>query len=194
GHRHLASAEARHLPLEVTQTGRAAATGRPPHIQGFERRPQRADDQVESGLVGMDSGEVGEVPDDLLVNKPRIGWFYDGDESTPATATLLQDTGEEITLTTPWVEEGGKSGAYARGFYGPNVIVGDDRDRTRYSHSVPPVLHFKNSDGLVALVGCRSRGGRSPMGRGAGHGVVGVQFAVVGAGPYDYGEIHGLRS
>lgn len=134
------------------------------------------------------------MSDDLVVNQPRIGWFYDGDESTPATATLLQDTGEEITLTIPWVEEGGKSGAYARWFYGPNVIVGDDRDRTRYSYSVPPVLHFQDSDGLVALVGCRSRGGRSPMGRGAGHGVVGVQFAVVGAGPYDYGEIHGLRS
>ncbi|WP_263120808.1 HEPN domain-containing protein [Cellulomonas fimi] len=133
------------------------------------------------------------MTNDLTPGVPRIGWFFDGDPTTPETSTLLQDTGEQITLTIPWITSGAP-GQYSRWFHGAGVQFGDDLDRSSYSYEVPEQLMFRDVYGAVVLVGCRSAGMRDQMFSGFGQGVVRAQFAVLGAKSLKYNTINGLRS
>jgi hypothetical protein len=133
------------------------------------------------------------MANDLVVGSPRLGWFFDNDPDTPQTATLLQDSGTQITLTVPWLEQG-PPGQYARWFHGTAVQFGDDPDRTRFSYLVPELLHFEDIYGPVALVGCRNSGMHGHFFSSTAQGIIWIQFAVLGARGFDYTKINGLRS
>lgn len=133
---------------------------------------------------------------ELLINEPRIGWYYDGmpDDVTPPTATMLRDDGRLITLTLPWRSEVPTS-QVERWFHGNGSMFADDPGRTRYSYSVPPQLLFNDVFGTVVLVGCRAAGFRSKWGGGAlGHGTVSVRIAVFDGRSLQYDRINGLRT
>lgn len=128
----------------------------------------------------------------LEVGNPRLAWFADGDETTPETATLLEDTGSQIILRVPWTGMASRS-PYERWFHGASTQWGDDPERSRFKYEVPKTLWFQDVEGSVTLVGCRSAGFKSTM--RSGQGRVDVQFAVLGAGgTSDYQKINGLRS
>jgi hypothetical protein len=135
------------------------------------------------------------MPNTLVENAPRIGWFYDNlpEDITPATATMLLDDGERITLTIPWQDLVGESGQLSRWFRGNLVMWADDPDRTKYNYELPTELGFNDADGSVTLVGCRTAGYRSKVG-GAAHGVVSALFAVMGATDLRWGKINALRT
>lgn len=133
------------------------------------------------------------MANDLVPGSPRIGWFFDGDPHTPQTATLLQDTGNQIRLTIPWITAG-NLGQYARWFLGKGVHFGDDPNRDRYAYEVPPQLTFRDVDGPVTLVGCRGVAFKDQMLGGMGQGVIRAQFAILGTESLNYHKVNGLRS
>lgn len=126
----------------------------------------------------------------LSADQPRMGWMIDGDPATPEVAVMLRDTGERLELTVPTGGMFGR-GPYERWFMA-GVQFGDDPDRSRYSYRPPGVLLFHDSQGSVALVGCRSTGMTS--GLGAGTGRVVANFAVLGATNLRYSKVNGVRS
>lgn len=127
----------------------------------------------------------------LLVGVPRLGWFIDGDPSTDDIAVMLQDTGTVIQLTVPLKGMFAHHDPYGR-WWSRGVEYGDDPDRTRFSYKPPRVLLVHDSNGPVALVGCRSGG--SINGFSAGQGQIVATFAVFGASTLKYEKIHGLRT
>jgi hypothetical protein len=132
---------------------------------------------------------------ELVVNEPRIGWYYDGlpDDVTPPTSTMLLDNGRSITLTIPWREDR-PTAQLERWFAGHSVHFGDDPDRTLYSYQVPNELLFVDVDGPISLVGCLAGGYRRSYGWDVGQGTVVVQAAVLGTGRMGYESVHGVRS
>lgn len=133
------------------------------------------------------------MANELLAGRARLGWFFDDDPATPQTATLLEDTGNALTLTLPWINER-PTGQYERWFHGTTTRFGDDPDRTKYRYEVPELLHFRDVDGPVALVGCRGAGMQSNSAYGQGRGVIRITFAVLGGGGCDYTRINGMRT
>ena len=132
----------------------------------------------------------------LIVNEPRIGWYYDGlpDKVTPPTATMLLDDGQEITLTLPW-RISTSPGQAERWFAGSGTPFGDDPGRIKYSYELPPVLTFRDVDGSVALVGCRTAGYRQVYAQNsAGQGRVQVQLAVLGTFSSRWSKVNAVRT
>lgn len=127
----------------------------------------------------------------LRIGESRLGQLFDDDPATPLVTALLENDGNRITLRVPW-ERDGHGGPYRRWFSGSSIRWGDDPDQTRFKYRVPEILWFDDPRGPVALVGCRSLGSQSLVG-GAGEGIVGVTFAVIG-GRGDYRKINGLRT
>jgi hypothetical protein len=117
----------------------------------------------------------------LEVNKPRIGWYFDGqpEEVSPMTATLLEDNGSRITLRIP-IHPEQDIGPVARWFYGNGVHFEDDPDRTKYSYRPPEALLFQDPGGTVLLLGCGSLGIRSQL-PGVSEGTLRARYAVIGA-------------
>jgi hypothetical protein len=124
---------------------------------------------------------------ELIVGTPRVGWFLDGDHSTPPLGVMLEDTGEQVVLSLP---TGVADDAYRRWFAFGTMFV-DDPDRSRFSYAPPNVTMFKDADGPVVLVGCRAAGHRE---REVGVGRIVANFAVVGGTNLNYDAINGLRS
>jgi hypothetical protein len=127
----------------------------------------------------------------LQVGHSRLGWLADGDESTPHTATVLEDDGKNIILTVPWRDH---SSQYRRWFLGDLIQFGDDPDREGYSDKVPEQLSFRDQDGSVALVGCRAADRQSMNILGPEVGRISVRFAVLGGTSLGYSKINGLRT
>jgi hypothetical protein len=133
---------------------------------------------------------------ELLVDVPRIGWYFDGlpDEVTPPTATMLRDDGKRITLTLPWRSEITK-GQVERWFHAKGTFFGDDPDRTKYAYEVPQNLTFVDVDGPVALVGCRAAGARNRIAAiSVGQGTIAVQLVVLGTDSMKYKKINSVRT
>lgn len=128
----------------------------------------------------------------LLPGKPRLGWFIDGDESSPEIAVMVEDTGSELVLTLPTRGMSGRNDPYRRWWFGDATHVGDDPDRTKYSYQPPAIAMVHDSDGSIVLVGCRS--GAVREGVAAGRGQIVADFAVLGARHLEYARINGLRA
>lgn len=130
----------------------------------------------------------------LEVNKPRIGWYFDNqpEEGSPLTAALLENDGGQITLRVP-IHPGQDTGPVARWFYGNGVHFADDPDRTRHSYSPPESLVFRDPDGAVLLLGCRSMGIRSQI-PGTSEGKIRAQYAVIGAETADFSSPNQMRT
>lgn len=123
---------------------------------------------------------------ELTVGRPRVGWFLDGDRSTPPVGVMLDDTGEQVVVSVP---TGVADDPYGRWFSGAMFV--DDPDRTKFSYAPPNVTMFKDADGPVVLVGCRAAGHRE---REVGVGRIVANFAVLGGTNLGYDTINGLRS
>lgn len=133
---------------------------------------------------------------ELIVNEPRIGWYFDGlpDDVTPPTATMLLDDGREIVLTVPW-RSASPTSQVERWFHGVATRFGDDPDRTRFTYEVPAQLSFVDVNGPVALVGCRAAGYRANIGAwSVGQGSVDVQITVLGTTSMRYDRVNGIRT
>ncbi len=127
------------------------------------------------------------MSNELLVDVPRIGWLYDGDESTPQIAVMLQDTGRQIVLTVP--NQGLEPGdTYAEWFF---ESMGFETDAP--TSTAPRSLVFHDNNGLVALVGCRTVGGSFQL-PGPGAGKIVPNFAVLGSSSLDLEKVHGIRT
>jgi hypothetical protein len=117
------------------------------------------------------------VDDSLVVGSSRIGHLYDGLEDTPHVAAQLSRSADGVQLELSLLE--GETDFHT-GWFKDGVV--------------PTALQFRDTDGAVALVGCRFGGhGRNPL-YGHGRGKIEVEQAVIGAGRYDYSEINALRS
>lgn len=128
---------------------------------------------------------------ELVVGKPRLGWFIDGDPNTEEIAVMLEDTGAVIQLTVPLKGMGASHDAYGR-WWSSGILFADDPDRTKHSYKPPRVVLLHDNSGPVALVGCRSQG--STLGLSSGQGQIVANYAVFGATNLKYERIHGLRT
>lgn len=121
----------------------------------------------------------------------RIGNFYDGNDATPQTRATLELDEHGPLLTIPWDE--GETEVYSRWFM-TSVIWADDPDQTRHRYEVPDVLLFRDDQGQVLLLGCRSAGYQMNA-LGPGRGRVRARVAVLGADlRYDFRQVNGLRT
>lgn len=127
----------------------------------------------------------------LEPGRPRLGWLFDGDESTPEIAVMVEDTGSQIEVTVPTKGMGGRDDPYRR-WFSAGEHFGDDPDRTRYAYRPPSSILVADKDGPVVLVGCRSSG--YSMNIGAGQGKIVASFAILGARHLNYSRINGLRA
>lgn len=102
---------------------------------------------------------------ELADGTARIGRYAHAraEAKTPPTWTLLQNTGDRIQLTIPWMDTHPTS-QVERWFHGSSVRYGDDPDQTRYSYDLPDELLFHDSYGYVGLIGCRAVGLHSTFG------------------------------
>lgn len=133
------------------------------------------------------------VKNELRVGEPRLCHLIDGHPDTPETVVMLQNTGDAITATFPISGMASlQRGPYDR-WWSPNVMFGDDPDRTKYSYSPPSVMVVYDDTGPVVLVGCHATGGahRTFI---AGKGVLVADFAVLGGRNLKYDRINGMRT
>lgn len=128
---------------------------------------------------------------ELVPGEPRLGWFIDGDASTPDIAVMLRDTGSAIELTIPLQGTFGLRGPYGR-WWSEGMKFGDDPDRSRHSYAPPNELLVEDADGTVVLVGCRPLGSTSSF--SAGRGRIVANFAVLGGRRLNYDKVHGIRT
>lgn len=136
-------------------------------------------------------GDANMAENELVLGEPRLGWFIDGDASTPDIAVMLRDTGFAIELTIPLKGTFGLRGPYGRWWSG-GINFGDDPDRSRHSYAPPSELLVEDVDGSVVLVGCRPLGSTSSF--SAGRGRIVANFAVLGGRHLNYAKIHGIRT
>lgn len=130
------------------------------------------------------------MPVDLDVGKPVLGWFIDGDETTPEVAVNLEDTGDQILLTVPLKGMGGLESPYSR-WFGWGTSYGDDPDRTKYSYAPPSICMYYDHRGTVVLVGCHARSANQGFDGGVGR--IEADYAIVGGSHLNYAAINGVR-
>lgn len=129
----------------------------------------------------------------LQVGEPRLCHLIDGNPDTPDAVVMLRDTGDAIEAVFPISGmRGGHKGPYDR-WWSPNIEFGDDPDRTKHSYEPPAVMLLHDTNGTVALVGCRASGGAHQT-LAAGQGVVVADYAVLGAKNLRYDKINGMRT
>lgn len=133
------------------------------------------------------------MSNELLVGKPRTGWLLDGDGTTPEIPAVLEDTGDRIQVTVPTHGLFGKE-HYSRWWTTPGASFGDDPNRETYSYQLPRNMMFHDDSGFVALIGCRSGGGRSIVSPTAGYGRIDVDYAVLGGRNFRYDTVNGFRA
>jgi len=129
---------------------------------------------------------------ELMVGKPRLGWFIDGNPDTDQIAVMLQDTGTAIELTIPLRGMMAMDDPYGRWWATDAAMYGDDPDRKKYSYGPPRVLLVHDNEGPIVLVGCRSTGSNVNLRSGTGRIV--ANYAVMGGRTLKYEKIHGLRT
>lgn len=136
------------------------------------------------------------MANELVLNEPRLGYFYDGDDATPTTAAQLVRTDDEgAVLSIAWEDRSHAGRIFERWFSGNTVMWGDDPQRTKHRYDVPRLLDFADAHGRVALVGCHRGSSTSGGSAGLGVGRIRVDYAVIGArGAADYEQINGMRS
>lgn len=128
----------------------------------------------------------------LTPGEPRLGWLHiDGSSESGQIAAMLQDTGSTIKLTLPLDESTATSMPHSR-WWSDGIMHMDDPKRTKFSYEPPRGMVFRDSFGLVALVGCRTTNYRSSL--AAGHGEIVPNFAVLGGRSFNYEHINGLRT
>ncbi len=127
----------------------------------------------------------------LRVGEPRLCRLIDGNPNTPEAVVMLQDTGDAIETTFPLSGMARSDGPYDR-WWSQVICYGDDPDREKYSYAPPSTMLLYDSDGWVALVGCRATRGINSL--AAGTGVVVADFAVLGAKNIKYDRINGMRT
>ena len=128
---------------------------------------------------------------ELITEKPRLGWFVDGNPDTEHIAVMLRDTGAAIELTIPLMEMRGGEDPYER-WWSTSILFMDDPDRSKYSYQPPRVLMMRDDYGPVVLVGCRSNGYRRSS--GVGRGRIVANYAVLGGKSFDYELVCGVRT
>ena len=129
----------------------------------------------------------------LQVGEPRLCHLIDGNPDTPDAVVMLRDTGDAIEAVFPISgTRGGYKGPYDR-WWSHHIEFGDDPDRTKHSYEPPAVMLLHDTNGTVALVGCRASGGAHQT-LMAGQGVVVADYAVLGAKNLRYDKINGMRT
>lgn len=129
---------------------------------------------------------------ELVPERPRLGWLIDGNPETDSIAVMLQNTGKVIELTVPLQHVWRPEDPYGRWWADDTIHFGDDPDQTRYEYKPPRVLLVRDSRGTVVLVGCRAADFHSNHKFGEGRIV--ANFAVLGGTHLEYEKIQGLRS
>lgn len=128
---------------------------------------------------------------ELIVGKPRLGWFIDGNKLTNPIAVMLRDTGAAIELTVPLQEMLGENDPYDR-WWSQGIMFVDDPQRSKHSYRPPAVLLMCDQSGSVALVGCRATG--SSRNFQVGQGQIVANYAVLGGRSLKFDKINGLRT
>lgn len=127
------------------------------------------------------------MPNELLLNEPRLGALIDFDPLTPEVQVTLERTDKSIQATIPWIDE---SSPYASWFLPTDF--GDPYARP--AGEVPSRLLFADSHGSILLLDCAVRGFHSSF-RGAGSGRIVARAAVLSVqDDVDYEHPDGLVS
>ncbi|MEU6250465.1 HEPN domain-containing protein [Glycomyces sp. NPDC047010] len=125
-------------------------------------------------------------------NRSRIGFLSgDGipDSNMVADLSLTEDG---IIVRVPWNHSSRPE--YER-WFGDGIQWGDDPEKTKFKYNPPQQIDFQDSNGRIVLSGCHSRGSkRNPISR-IGTGIIGVDYAILGAtSAENYSSINGFRS
>lgn len=129
----------------------------------------------------------------LHAHKPRLCRLIKKNQEEPECVVLLQNTEDAIEITFPisGIRSSDK-GPYDR-WWLRDVPYGDDPDRTKWSYEPPPALLLHDSNGSVALLGCKATG-EAKRGGTAGEGTVVADYAVLKATHSNYDQINGMRT
>lgn len=124
----------------------------------------------------------------------RIGFLADGNPDSDLLSALYEFDELGVRVKVPYlVHADDRSRWWSQG-----VMFTDDVDRTRYSYDPPTEFDYYDSEGSVALIGCRSGRGKKRFGGTApatGVGVINARYAVEGArAAAHYLKPNGFRS
>lgn len=128
----------------------------------------------------------------LEPDKSRIGFIFDGDDQTPYLVADLRLTENGILARLPWYRDHNPD---CERWFGAGINWGDDPNKEKFRYNVPAELDYYDPEGKIALVGCRSQGSRRDLISDIGVGLIGVDYAVLGAtSAKNYSSINGFRS
>lgn len=124
----------------------------------------------------------------------RIGFLVDGNPDADLLSALYEYDELGVRVKVPYLTDvDDRSRWWSQG-----VMFMDDVDRTEYDYSPPTEFDYYDSEGSVALIGCRSGRGNQRFGRNTpatGVGVINARYAVEGArAAAHYLKPNGFRS
>lgn len=122
----------------------------------------------------------------------RIGFLSGGGIQDSNLVADLRLTDHGIIVRAPWNLS---SRPEHERWFGDGIRWGDDPEKIKFQYNPPQQIDFQDPNGRIVLSGCHSRGSkRNPISQ-IGTGIIGVDYAILGAtSAENYSSINGFQS